>query len=511
MSEKRENKEEKSLLARIQEVAGKVDRALLVLRRSDRSHREKSQALEEAATTLVELTLDQGETVLRFTGDWPLIEMRLGAYPVPKESLAALGRRAAQAGLRVVRLKDNLDLEEARKVLEVLAYNRGRERGEKVQPDLVTALWEADLRTVEIETGGEQLQFGNDPEGPFPTFSDAAVFQEIRTPLLLRAGLYLIRGLAQDPDRHERVVPLFTKVITTLVGRGDLTGAESLLGEVDRTRGLPEKSLRALQGSLQPFRDPQWISDQVSILDSMGDTARVADFIRRLGPGAILPLVRGLGEPRPPGALFDLLVILARRDPRPFREILVSGEQGLQADILRVLAEVGEPAVAHIAREVKESEDPLVRSLVLQVLAQAPLEEARGELRQAMNDPEKRVRITAFRLLGRLGGHDDFQTLAMHLRRRAFQRRDGQEKRVILESLARLGREAARDLLGEMLLGPAKGARKGDDTRAGAAAALALLGDEQSRELLEQGAAGKNPEVTQACREALAALRNRAD
>ena len=48
----------------------------------------------------------------------------------------------------------------------------------------------------------------------------------------------------------------------------------------------------------------------------------VAEFLHRLGPGVVPALVHELDGPDGKEALFESLVHLARRDLRPFREIL---------------------------------------------------------------------------------------------------------------------------------------------------------------------------------------------
>ncbi len=514
--EERISKRRQDLLSQFQAVAGAMEEAILGAREAPPKGKNKEELLDRAASALVNLVLDRGEVVLRFTEAWPLLEARTGAFPIPKHALTRVCRRAFQEGLRALRFHSFLNPQEARKLLEILARTPagGTDTGGRGEPDLTTQLWEADLRTVTLEAVGDPrissfpgLETGGGGRIPFPTFGGKdKVRKEIRTPLLLRTGIFLVRALAEDPGRRARVAPLFRQVLEGLVRRGDLAGAVELFRFIERTREITEAGLKSLHQALDPFRNRKWVDSVVPILESLGDPATVGDFFFLLGPPLVPRLLEALRKPESSESLFDVLSHMARRDPRPFREWLKTAPPPGQMDILRILAEAGDPGMASLAKGLLESPQPQIRALTLKALAHAPIEEIRPFLWKCLMDRSVPVRVLGLKILAAKGGKEDLAPLERIIQGRAFFRREVQEKQTALEALARIQGEDALETLRELL---GSRARPGEDRaweeiRCAAARALQWVPGEGARALLIEASRSESPALREA---SLAALR----
>ncbi len=516
--EERISKKKQDLLSQFQETAGAMEEALGAARDGSPPGKEKEEILDRAANRLVNLVLDRGEVALRFTEAWPLLEARTGAYPVPKPLLNRVGRRAFQEGLRALRFHPFLNHREARKLLEILgrAPMGVREGAGEDEPDLMTQLWEADLRTLSLEAVGDPqfssfsgLDTGRGGRVPFPSFGGRdKVRKEIRTPLLLRTGIFLVQALGENPERRTRVAPLFRQVLEGLVRRGDLAGAVELFRVIERTREITEAGLKSLHQALDPFRNRNWVDSVIPILESLGDPATVGDFFFLLGPPLVPHLLEALRKPESSETLFDVLSHMARRDPRPFREWLKTAPPPGQMDLLKILAETKDPGLIPLSRDLLESPQPQVRALALKALAQAPIEEIRPLVWKSLMDRSIPVRILGLKILAAKGGEEDLAPLERIIHGRAFFRREVQEKQAALEALARLRGEAALDTLEELLRSKARpGEEKAwEEIRCAAARALQWIPGDRARALLIEGSRSGSPALQKASLAALQAF-----
>ncbi len=515
--EERLSRKKRDLLPQFQAAADAVEEALLAARKVEIPPEEREKALEKAASSLVDLVLDRGETVLRFTESWPILEAKAGAFPVPKPALNRLCRRAFQEGLRALRFHPFLDRREAKKLLEILARAPmgEMEHGEE-EPDLLTRLWEADLRTMSLEAVGDPqlcsfpgLEGGKGDRIPFPTFGGKdKVRKEIRTPLLLRTGIYLVNALARDPGRRTKVGPLFGQVLEGLVRRGDLKGAVEIFRVVGKTKEITETCLKTLHQALDPFRTRKWVDSVVPILESLGEASVVGDFFHLLGPPLIPHLLEDLRRPESSEMLFDVLVHLARRDPRPFREWLKTAPPSGQLDILRILAEAKDPGLVSLAKGLMESPQPQVRALALKALFHAPTEEIRPLLWKSLMDRSIPVRVLALKILAAKGTEEDLEPLTRIIYGRAFFRREMQEKQAALEALARIQGEKALEVLQFLLQSPGRPGEEEawEEIRCAAARALQWVGGRKARDLLNEAARAGSPALQKASLAALQAF-----
>ena len=516
--EERISKKTQDLLSRFQEAAGAMEEALAAVRDGSSPGKEKEEILDRAANRLVNLVLDRGEVVLRFTEAWPLLEARAGAFPIPKPILNRVCRRAFQEGLRALRFHSFLNQREARKLLEILARAPmgGHEGSGKDEPDLMTQLWEADLRTLSLEAVGDPhfstfsgLDTGRGGRVPFPSFGGKdKVRKEIRTPLLLRTGIFLVQALAENPERRPRVAPLFRQVLEGLVRRGDLAGAVELFRVIEKTRQITEAGLKSLNQALDPFRNRAWVDSVIPILESLGNPTTVGDFFFLLGPPLVPHLLEALRRPESSETLFDVLSHMARRDPRPFREWLKTAPPPGQMDLLKILAEAKDPGLVPLSRNLLESPQPQVRALALKALAQAPMEEIRPFVWKSLMDRSIPVRILGLKILAAKGGEEDVAPLEKIIRGRAFFRREVQEKQAALEALARVQGEAALDTLEELLHSKARpGEEKAwEEIRCATARALQWIPGERTRSLLIEGSRSGSPALQKTCLAALQAF-----
>ncbi len=516
--EERISKKKQDLLSQFQEAAGAVEEALAAAREGSSRGKEKEEILDRAAARLVNLVLDRGEVALRFTEAWPLLEARTGAFPIPKPLLNRVCRRAFQEGLRALRFHSFLNQREARKLLEILARAPigGRQGSGEDEPDLMTQLWEADLRTLSLEAVGDShlssfsgLDTGRGGRVPFPSFGGKdKVRKEIRTPLLLRTGIFLVQALAENPERRSRVAPLFRQVLEGLVRRGDLAGAVELFRVIERTREITEAGLKSLQQALDPFRNRAWADSVIPMLESLGDPSTVGNFFFLLGPPLVPHLLEALRRPESSEILFDVLSHMARRDPRPFREWLKTAPPPGQMDILKILAEAKDPGLVPISRDLLESPQPQVRALALKALAQAPMEEIRSFVWKSLMDRSIPVRVLGLKILAAKGGEEDLVPLERIIHGRAFFRREVQEKQAALEALARIQGEGALDTLQELLHSKARpGEEKAwEEIRCAAARALQWIPGERTRSLLIEGSRSGSPALQKTCLAALQAF-----
>ncbi len=475
-------------MSQILSVSQAIDQVLKTLRSTSPGHPERAKDLSYAVTMIMELVLDREGFDIKFTESWPLFETREGAYPVPKPTLTEIGRRAFDQGLRGLRFLKNLDPREAKRVLEMLAATPSK----KSRFDIVTSLWEADLRTIEIESAFPPLEHLGASQGlPFPTFSThEEVREEIRTPLLLRASIFLLLALEQDISRKDTVLPIFNKVMEKLIRKGDIYGIVHVFRMIDRFKCFPENILGAFHESLDPYRTHEWVESMVPVMENMGNPELVAEFLFKLGHVCIPPLVKALRNPDAGSNLFDVLVHLARMETRPFREFLSNATPEEKHDLLRILSEVNDPMVREQARDLMKDQNPQTRVLCLKILSHGPIEETRPVLWKALSDPSVQVRITGARILKEKGTEEDLEPLKRIAAAKGFMKRDLLEKTAVLEAIAAIGRESAINLLRRMMEKVASYAspEKAEELRIASIKALSIIKTDEARELVSRAA-----------------------
>jgi HEAT repeat protein len=135
-------------------------------------------------------------------------------------------------------------------------------------------------------------------------------------------------------------------------------------------------------------------------------------------------------------------------------------------------------------------------------------EESRNFLLTCLQSSEGSIQVLAAGVLANLREKRALLILEKILEDRQFLNRDREEKREIFDAVGRLGEDHLLPLLKGFLHRKTIFPRaKVEDTREGAARALALIGTEAARRILHEGAGGNDKAISQACRAALSQVR----
>ena len=204
----------------------------------------------------------------------------------------------------------------------------------------------------------------------------------------------------------------------------------------------------------------------------------------------------------------DAMILLSRGRPEMFASRLRSDKWFIVTDMLYALGKMGgEKALPYLLETFASTTHPRVRQEVISSLRKYHTPEIRQMMVQALADADPQVRTLALRHLANARDTAVVSVLTGKMEEKEFQDRPLEEKKRYFTALAMIAGQnmtpffrdqlTTRGLLNKIHL---------DEMRAGAAAALGIVGTPEAIAILESGVTSTNKAIRESCVEVLKKL-----
>jgi HEAT repeat protein len=318
----------------------------------------------------------------------------------------------------------------------------------------------------------------------------------------------------QHPERQSEILGIVHTLLPTLLSRGQIRVAATLLEEL--------RSLESRPGVL----DDERRSELTALIDTLSGGDVMRELVRALEDGSIAPAPTELGaflQHLRAGALAPLLRAAELLERSELRPVLLEAVRGIASRHLRALAALlahEDPLVvagaARLASRLKVAaitgalgtlfrhEDARVRLASIEAAVELRATTIAGGLELALDDVERDVRIAAARALGALRYRTAARRLKDILQSRELRGADLSERIAFFESYGQVGQEDAVPHLDRLLNGRGfLGRKEPSEIRACAALGLGRAGSPEAVRALEKAVATEDPVVRSAVNRAL--------
>ncbi|MGQ0561244.1 MAG: HEAT repeat domain-containing protein [Gemmatimonadota bacterium] len=316
------------------------------------------------------------------------------------------------------------------------------------------------------------------------------------------------------PKRQTEILRIVRQLLPAYLSSGDLHSASTILIELNNILSmieiLGETQKREAQEIFSELSEPAVLNQ---LLKSLEDGAidpsgeELAIFLRYLRPEALAPLIRATETTRVPALqqrLRGAIEGLAREHPEILTELFKHGDEIVNIGAARLAGQIGlAAAVAAIGSLLKSSSIP-VRKAAAEALVQIKSGAALDALQNALEDPEREVRIAAARGIGGLRYQPARARLEAILQGKIVRDADLTEKIAFFEAFGSVANADSVELLDRMLNGKKLlGGRESPELRACAAMALGKVGSPASKASLQRAMQDKEAMVRNAVMKAL--------
>lgn len=296
---------------------------------------------------------------------------------------------------------------------------------------------------------------------------------------------------------REEVLVLLEMLFPNLLNRGEFRAVAWLLREL--------RTVSARLAVLEPAQRQQLESFQTRL----SEPAILSQLLQSLEEAEALPddedIGQVLGELRPEG-LETMLVFVPRLKRPAIRRVLEASVDRLASanveTVLRILTRADSPALpgaVGLTRRLKlpsavpmlerqiGHHDAALRELVVEALAAVGSPGALTVVERALEDPERSVRLAAVQAVATAGHKGALKRLEAVVQGRFSQDLERAEKRQFFEAYATIAGPPALVPLADILETRGLFRRRGSaETRTCAAYAIARIGTEEAREVLER-------------------------
>jgi hypothetical protein len=463
-------------------------------------------------------------------------------------------------GMRSLTLRRGAELEELPRLLETI--NQARFLPADAGDDLLTLLWEQEFQLIEyhfVEFFGEgggalpaqtgQYPAGGDQEAASRRHQQAAQeapprpkgvvdLEEFDSTLYFLDETeinYVAREVEQEYSRDIRasalnvlfdlveleadaairgeIIGVLEQLFPNLLNARDFRTAAAMLREaktlIQRAPGLMPEQGQRLDAFVAKLSEPAIVSQLVQSLDeasSLAAAPEVAEVFRELRPSALEPS----------------LTWLPRLSSAPLRTLLEGVADRLAGsntgEVLRILRDPASEALGAVISlcgrlglhqavpglgENVGHRDPAIRLVTVQTLAQLGTPAALALVDQAIEDPDRGVRLTAVRAVGARGYKGALRRVESVVLGKQVKEMDLTEKMAFFEAYGSIAGPAGLKPLTGMLHARGLLKREPSETRACAAIALGKIRTPEAREALQRAADDKDLVVKNAVSRAL--------
>ena len=366
---------------------------------------------------------------------------------------------------------------------------------------------------VSIEDFDTTLYFLDDKEIDYLRKEvDREYSQDLRRNVL--AMLFDLLELQTYGTVRAELISIVENFIPYLLGAGDFRSVALVLREtrvvIERARELIPEHRQVLTGLPARLSQPEALSqllqslDEATVHPSEEDLSDLFQEFRAEALGTLMAWLPKLANERVRELVQKSAERLAQAHAPEVLKALSSGEPAAQIEMVKLAGRLKLPGAPEGMVGVLNTGDRGVKLAVVEALISIASPSAMRLLEQAVEDPERDVRIAAVRFLGQRGHRNVFARLEGAVSGGKLKQGDLTEKMAFFEAYGSLGGAKVVPVLEKLLLAKGLLGKKEDaETRACAAMALGRVRSPEARALLEKAKEDKEPLVRNAVSRAL--------
>jgi len=516
-------------------------------------HSISREAVQEAARAMRDFAKRYGELIL---------EVRRDGFSYKEHPLSS-GTGSKEVAYRCHR--DGIEwlvflpgIEDGELLTFVESVNAHQIIGDEEEGDIVTSLWEAELKSIRYHTDpavwrneplldlsrfrvhrSEKQQEGK-PEADRETDEARSILDsstDRQLWQLTREEVELTRRMVEDEENRDHTQDIFDVFLILLQQQRTREEVSTALGIVREcfekalSRGLFRQTSRFL-GRFRILREDyaqqgSWALSHVDDFLNMISGSRVLGSLkaplRQSGPGdleqleglrqtlirlqpesveALFTLLPETGSREVQEAIRDAVRELAESDPWPLCRLARYAEPEVALEAVAILGGVARERVPPVLREAAKSGDARIRRAAVRGLIRQRALKPR-EFLPFLGGPDEEVRNMVFHFLSSERSEEAEEAILEYIRRGGFRRRNAEFLLSLYRVLGLCGTRRSEEFLREWLL---SGALSFGGVRAvhrrGAATALHLLATARAREVLREAGESIRPGVRRAARRA---------
>ena len=464
-------------------------------------------------------------------------------------------------GMRSLVIRRGAEDEELPRFLETI--NRARYLPADAGDDLLTLLWEQEFLLLQYqfveffgESGGMPEQTGTYPQGaedpataqqrrqqvaeeapPRPkgvidvedfdstlyfleereiNYVAAELDQEYRRDVRSSALTVLFDLLETqgEPEIREEILGVLEQIFPSLLNARDFRTAAMMLREAKTVRGrapglVPAQAER-LDAFVSKLSEPAIVSQLLQSLDeapTLAGEAEVSEVLRELRASALEPVLTWIPQLSSTAlrtVLEGVADRLANTHPAEVLRILQDPSSEALTAVIALCGRLGLHQAVPGLTATARHEQPEIRLATIQALAQLGTPSALALIDQAIDDPDRGVRLAAVRAAGARGYKGAFKRVEAVVLGKGIKDMDLTEKMAFFEAYGSIaGAAGLKPMTGMLLPRGLLKFKESSETRACAAIALGRMRIAEAREVLKGAADDKDLVVRNAVSRAL--------
>lgn len=321
-----------------------------------------------------------------------------------------------------------------------------------------------------------------------------------------------ILALEKNLEPFQDAVQVLQKILDALISLGEFGRASDLLMRVNiilRTCELTDWQVKIIQQIPEKAAEETMVEKIGKIIDK-GEGVNfdeVSNYLLLLGPKAIPPLIKVLGELNNSKArrtICEVLVELGKNKVDLIAPHIEDQRWFLVRNIAYILGRIGKESSIPYIQKALYHKEPRVRREAVQALGLIGGPKAIVLLEKALHDEDSRIRSMAVLNMARLGRKEVLPIILKVIQSKDFAKKDTAEIKAFFDALGSIGDNEAVGPLKKLLEQRSWfGMGQKEDIRLGAAWALAMIGSKEAKAVLEAGKNSRDESIRLACTQAL--------
>ena len=323
--------------------------------------------------------------------------------------------------------------------------------------------------------------------------------------------LFEILALEKSPEPYQDATHVLQKLLDALINLGKFQKASDLLSRVNiilKTYELQEWQVKIIQRINEEAGELKPIEKIGKILDK-GEEIRLEEarhYLTLLQPNSIQPLIKVLGELNNSKArrmLCEVLIVIGKGNLELITPFIDDHRWYLVRNVTYILGRIGKGETLPAIQKALNHSEARVRREGIQALGLIGGSKGFELMGKTLGDEDFRNRSMAALNLARVGKKASLPALLEVVHAKDFSKRDSAEIKAFFDAIGMTAANEAIKPLQKLLEQKSWFGMGGkDEIRLGAASALALIGTNEAKSVLQAGLNSKEESVRLACLQA---------